>query len=57
MNGTKIRKICALCSELFQPKTIDSIYCSSKCSKTAYRKKKAFLKSAKKLSTKADKTL
>lgn len=44
MNGAKIRKICALCSELFQPKTIDSIYCSSKCSKTAYRKKKALEK-------------
>lgn len=44
MNGAKIRKICELCSELFQPKTIDSIYCSSKCSKTAYRKKKALEK-------------
>lgn len=37
---SKIEKQCAVCGELFIPKTVDSVYCSKTCSNTAYRKKK-----------------
>lgn len=37
----KIEKECAVCGQLFIPKTVDSLYCSKVCSSAAYRKKKA----------------
>ena len=41
---TKIRKQCAICEKSFVPKTVSSIYCSKKCSDTAYRERKRELK-------------
>jgi len=38
---SKIQKQCEICGKLFIPKTVNSVYCSSKCSRIAYRKKKA----------------
>ncbi|WP_313382042.1 helix-turn-helix domain-containing protein [Proteiniphilum saccharofermentans] len=36
----KIEKQCNMCGQNFLPKTVDSVYCSKKCSDAAYRKKK-----------------
>ncbi|MEA5096777.1 MAG: helix-turn-helix domain-containing protein [Sedimentibacter saalensis] len=36
----KIQKQCEVCGLSFVPKTVDSVYCSKKCSGAAYRKKK-----------------
>ena len=36
-----ILKQCAICGKQFVPKTINSVYCSDKCSDAAYRKKKS----------------
>ena len=44
MAMNKIEKECAVCEEPFIPKTVDSAYCSKKCSNTAYRKKKILKK-------------
>lgn len=44
MAMVKIQKECAICGQTFVPKTVDSIYCSRKCSGAAYRKKKALQK-------------
>jgi len=41
MAMVKIQKQCVVCKKPFIPKTVDSIYCSKKCSDVAYRKKKA----------------
>lgn len=38
---SKIQKQCAVCDQVFIPKTIDSVYCSKKCSDAAYRRKRA----------------
>lgn len=35
-----ILKQCAICEKSFMPKTVSSIYCSKKCSDTAYRERK-----------------
>jgi excisionase family DNA binding protein len=37
----KIQTQCVICKKPFVPKTVDSIYCSKKCSDAAYRKRKA----------------
>lgn len=55
MNISKINNNCSLCGEMFMPKTINSIYCSSKCSKVAYSKKKALEKKEKERKELADK--
>jgi len=39
-----IQKQCAICEKSFVPKTVSSIYCSKKCSDTAYRERKRELK-------------
>ncbi len=44
MNRTKKKKECETCGESFVPKTIDSVFCSKKCSNVAYWKKKALQK-------------
>lgn len=41
MMMNKIQKKCEICEKLFIPKTVNSVYCSKKCSDTAYRKRKA----------------
>lgn len=40
----KIQKQCAICEKPFIPHTINSVYCSGKCSDAAYRRKKALQK-------------
>ena len=44
MSINQIQKECAICGKQFVPKTVNSIYCSQKCSEAAYRKKKALKK-------------
>ena len=51
----KILKQCTICGEQFTPKTVNSIYCSDKCSDAAYRKKKAQKKQEEKQKTVIDK--
>ncbi|HOV84383.1 MAG TPA: helix-turn-helix domain-containing protein [Paludibacteraceae bacterium] len=50
----KIQKQCEICSKLFIPKTVNSVYCSSRCSRIAYRKKKAEQKKLERLKKIAD---
>ncbi len=40
----RINKQCLVCGEVFLPKTVTSVYCSSKCSKKAYKQKMKQLK-------------
>ena len=51
----KILKQCAICGKEFIPKTVNSIYCSDKCSDAAYRKKKAQQKQEEKQKAVTDK--
>ena len=50
----KIEKQCEVCGKLFSPKTVDSVYCSKKCSDAAYRQKKALQKKEEQLQAVAD---
>lgn len=52
---TKIQKQCEVCGQSFVPKTVDSVYCSKKCSGVAYRKKKAIEKKEEKQQAVIDK--
>ena len=38
--GIEIKRKCPICGKVFIIKTLDSIYCSTKCSKVAYKRKK-----------------
>ena len=38
--GIEIKRKCPICGKVFIIKTLDSIYCSTKCSKLAYKRKK-----------------
>lgn len=51
MAGAKyqIRRKCKVCGCVFEAKTIDSIYCSTKCSKIAWKRKRDEEERAKKL--------
>lgn len=51
----KIEKQCAICGQSFVPKTVNSVYCSKKCSDVAYRMKKAQQKKAEEMRAIADK--
>ena len=44
MNKTRINKVCETCGESFVPKTIDSKFCTKKCSNASYWKRKALEK-------------
>ena len=38
--GFEIKRKCKVCGEVFLAKTLDSQYCSPKCSKVAWKRKK-----------------
>lgn len=38
--GIEIKRKCPICGKVFIIKTLDSIYCSTKCNKVAYMRKK-----------------
>lgn len=38
--GFEIKRKCKVCGEVFLAKTLDSQYCSQKCSKVAWKRKK-----------------
>ena len=38
--GLEIKRKCGICGKMFIIKTLDSIYCSKKCSNIAYTRKK-----------------
>lgn len=38
--GFEIKRKCKVCGEVFIAKTLDSLYCSPKCSKVAWKRKK-----------------
>ena len=39
--GFEIKRKCKVCGKVFVAKTLDSHYCSPKCSKVAWKRKKA----------------
>lgn len=51
----KIKKQCLICGEEFLPKSVASVYCSSKCSKKAYKQKILRLKNEREHKALADK--
>lgn len=55
MKTSKIQKQCAICEEIFTPKTVTSVYCSKKCSEDAYRTKKKLKKKEEELKAAAEK--
>ncbi|MDD3480071.1 MAG: helix-turn-helix domain-containing protein [Paludibacteraceae bacterium] len=54
MATIRYQKTCAICGQPFTPRTVTSLYCSDKCSQSAYRKKKAEQKKAEQLKAIAD---
>lgn len=47
--GFEIKRKCKVCGEVFIAKTLDSLYCSPKCSKVAWKRKKDAQKKEEKL--------
>lgn len=53
MQTRNINKSCAMCGNPFTPKTIKSLYCSTKCAEAAYRKNRRQKEQEEILNTKA----
>ena len=55
MGDERLKKQCLVCDKEFIPKRLTSVYCSSNCSKRAYKQKVSQLKKKEKLKAAADK--
>ena len=47
--GFEIKRKCSVCGKVFIAKTLDSVYCSTKCGKVAYKRRKEIEAREKKL--------